>query len=182
MDESQELPPNSPLVNPYRLAKGDLDIHQNSKGIIDAAWQRRDALIDYLIALRILEDHHAYYAMVFYDLRRAFRRRVSYKSNSIYAAEFFGADTSDGHFETCYLRVCRQIAGKTETAIMFICDNPPTVTNKKAAYIGRFQAQAAFERLVSAIDDARKWADEQNENRAHPANSCLREPPDCAND
>lgn len=102
------------IVTPERAAKGDLDCRRHeATGFIRHAEVRDRSALAFLVERGILDPHHAYYAMVFEDMHRAFLRRVGHKSNSLYACEFFGPDLSDGAFESLYLRVVRELSNRS---------------------------------------------------------------------
>ncbi len=160
IDSSQWLPRNSSVVKPERIAKGDMEVTLRD-GRIAAAQVIDHSLLGELITRAVLDEHHRYYASVFLDMRRYFRRAVGYRGNPIYAREFFSVSNS-GILETLYLRVCRLIGRDHERVIMtcletavFGAEDSREEMDCVLAVVGG-SCRLAFDALVRAIDEARK--------------------------
>lgn len=174
IDSSQWLPRDASVVNPHREAKGDLngkvEGHGKTRRIVAAQVIDR-SLLSELIRRGTLDEHHGYYASVFLDMRRYFRRLGGISGNPLYAKEFLSVSNS-GVLESLYLRVCRLIGRDHErtittclqTAIYRPAENDPD-REAMNAEIDRVlaaiapQARLAFDTLVRSIDEARKEID-----------------------
>jgi hypothetical protein len=129
-------------------------------GRINSAKEADQSLLAWMVTRGILDETHSYYAMVFQDLRRYFRRCVDYRANTIYALEFFGGSNS-GILETLYVRVCRIITPRQEQLIHRATEVKSTSLSRKMAWEDRGHYHSAFDALISAIDTVRK-AEEEN--------------------
>ncbi|WP_020474547.1 hypothetical protein [Zavarzinella formosa] len=156
IDSSQWLPRNSSVINAQRANKGDLDITV-SDGRISNATIKDGSLLGWMVERGILDELHRSYAMILMDMRITFRRQTGYKSNSIYALEFFSGSNSR-ILETLYLRVCRRIAGPTEQTVIHAMSRnaPETRHDMTAVWDSRHTYLAAFDRLVGALDEVRE--------------------------
>ncbi|WP_020469708.1 hypothetical protein [Zavarzinella formosa] len=156
IDSSQWLPRNSSVINACRANKGDLDITV-SDGRISNATIKDGSLLGWMVERGILDELHRSYAMILMDMRITFRRQTAYKSNSIYALEFFSGSNSR-ILETLYLRVCRLIAGLTEQTVIHAMSRnaPETRHDMMAVWDSRHTYLAAFDRLIGALDEVRE--------------------------
>lgn len=146
--------PNARLT-PERIAKGDMEYSLYANGSIRYAQVHDRSVLAWLIERGTLDDLHGTYATIFLDLRHYFLRKVAYKGNSIYAAEFFSTSNS-GVLETIYVRVMRFLDRDSERLIFhaigarFHERDVPCLAPWGKRY------RAAFERLVEAVDEARR--------------------------
>ncbi|WP_020476254.1 hypothetical protein [Zavarzinella formosa] len=156
IDSSHWLPRGSSVINACRANKGDLEITV-SDGRISNATIKDGSLLGWMVERGILDELHRSYAMILMDMRITFRRQTGYKSNSIYALEFFGGSNSR-ILETLYLRVCRMIAGPTEQTVIHAMSRnaPETRHDMMAVWDSRHTYLAAFDRLVGALDEVRE--------------------------
>lgn len=148
-------------MTPERLAKGDLDLVLSRGKQPLYAEAVDDTVLAALVRARSLDQHHAFYAKVFRDLRSAFRRKLDYKANAVFAAEFFGADTSDGVFEMIYLRVCRRLRLPRERLVLYAIETPLGAPFARRALRRGGAYREAFDALADAVDEGRDWAREQ---------------------
>lgn len=153
MVHEEIIPPTPEWV---KQNAGMVELVMDDSGNIKYAKKRDTRIINYLIEREILDQTHAHYALVFEDMRNCFRRKLSNYRNTIYAAEFFGGDISNGVFETMFLRVCRRIIGTPEHCIKFAIDSESTENNRSMAWECRHRIQDAFDLLVRSIDEVRK--------------------------
>ncbi len=130
-------------------------------GIITHAEEMDRSIKAELLRRDLLEEHHVYYANVFLDMRRYFKRIVDYSGNGLYALEFFSTDNS-GILSTLYLRVCRHMGRDAERMVSHACDMRYHERNRQFVdpYVDKYRE--AFEALVKAIDSARAWSRKQD--------------------
>lgn len=165
IDSSSWLPRDASVVKPERIAKGDMEVTIRD-GRIAAAQVIDRSLLGELITRGVLDEHHHYYAAVFLDMRRYFRRAVGYSGNPIYAKEFLSVSNS-GILETLYLRVCRLIGRDHERTVMICLETAVFPDADGLAEMNRVlvliapQARLAFDALVRSIDQARKEVEEE---------------------
>lgn len=152
--------------------EGRVHIDTDPNGKFVGAARKDTTLLAWLLRREILTESHAYYAMVFLDMRHYFRRKVGYRPNNMYALEFFGSNNS-GVLETIYLRVCRKIMGENERLLNYamemeaddtcrivrLAKDPDNIPNMKALAASCERITDAFDALVQAIDEARKDVD-----------------------
>lgn len=171
MDERQIDPrilrrPNESLVNEFRAAKGDLVIRREKptekhpRGRIAYADPKDETVLAYLVERGTLDEHHRYYAGVLRDMREAFLRCTTCKSNPIYAAEHYGADGSDGLFATLYIRVINRLQPPQERLIARVCTLTANDATKRAYGLCGAACREAFDALEAAVEDAREMARE----------------------
>ena len=169
MDERQIDPrywlrPGEDVVNPFRAAKGDLETtitadSKNNKRIAHAKI-KDETVLAYLVERGTLDETHRYYAGVLRDMREAFLRCTTCKSNPIYAAEFYGSDGSDGMFATLYVAVIHRLKPPQERLIARVCTLAANEVTKRAYGLCGASCREAFNALGEAVEDARAMARE----------------------
>jgi hypothetical protein len=158
IDSSQWLPRNSPVVNPYRMAQGDLDGVVRGQGaeahIAHAQVQDFTILAD-LIRRGFLEEHHRAYGMCFLELQHAFTARLRYKANSIFLEGVMGAPIPSALAEALYLRTLRDITRIRARIIERACLHLAETDTACKIIQGINAYQESFDWLVRVTDDLR---------------------------
>ncbi len=162
MTRDEIVPPTKEWLDQHR---DRVHIDTDASGRFIGAAKKDTTVLAWLLRHGRIDDSHGYYAMVFMDMRDRFRRRTAHAANMLYAAEHFGSDTSDGMFETIYLRVCRRIVGRTEQIITFAverdCAELERLAADKSIAIQRRlsieckRVREALDQLIDAIDAVR---------------------------
>lgn len=159
--------PDHFFLTPERALKGDLTISTDVHAIPVEAKPSAMTVLDRLIDIGFLDETDRYYGMVFADLHRAFLQRVSFRSNALFAVECFGADSSDGEFETMYLRICRALNGIRVRALQRVINLTATDATMQAYGTMIPYVQECFEDLARAIEDERKAIRDRRDGKRH---------------
>lgn len=131
---------------------------KHPKGRIAYADPKDNSLLAYLVERGTLDETHHYYAGVLRDMRQAFLRCTTCKSNAIYAADHYGSDSSDGLFATLYIRVMNRLQPAQERLIARVCTLTANEVTKRAYGLCGASCRDAFDALGEAIQHARGLA------------------------
>lgn len=143
----------TPLINSYRIAKGDINIRQNGEGRIIGAESRDETIAFILIQKGFLEQFHLSYGLTLLDLRKAIYSRLEAKSNAIYISMLSDAPVGTRMAERMYDEIIREIKLPIARIIFRAC----TISYLEDAAvnnIGGLNAyRQSFEKLVKAADE-----------------------------
>jgi hypothetical protein len=143
------------FLTPERMAKTDLLVGTTRNGVPACAEPNATTLLQRLAATGAMHQSDLRYGMVFSDLRQYFLRAVNFKANPIYAAEFFGGDTSDGRFETMYLWICDILGPKRVRAILYLLGTEATRDELARVHDHLPSYRDYFDALADATEQAR---------------------------
>lgn len=104
VDVTQWLPRDTPIINRFRAAKGDIDGHVVDGRMVSI--QVVDVTIaSELLYKRIIENHHYECGISLIELLNAQRAMSGYKKSSIYLEQFGGlVTTKEAHDILCAIR------------------------------------------------------------------------------
>lgn len=97
-----------PLVNPYRLAHGDINAHVVD-GVISSANIMTNTIAQRLVATRIIREHDYYDALIFMDLRRAYEASQGVKWRSLDASLLNSLGIQAGDASSYYDRIKHEL-------------------------------------------------------------------------
>lgn len=160
IDTTQWLPRNSPVVNAFRMAHGDLDGVINSSGEVMKARRRDDTIAQRLIALGYLEDYHFSYGLALLDLQKAFYGRLSAKINSVYLAMLADEGISSRNAAKMYEYITAPLKLFRVRIIERACNEPYYAMSSAETNAYR----ECFELLTTLTDEAIKKVKYEIEN------------------
>lgn len=146
------------LITPERMAKGDLDTEENSKGFIRTAIPKKLFVIDKLIYNGLLEPHHEIYGVGFLELRSAFRAPWAARVSAI-LMEQFGKGVSISKATEIYQNICRGINSKGIEVIQYALEIRGNKESETQSLLMRYEIsiyQEYFNKLVSHMDEERE--------------------------
>jgi hypothetical protein len=123
MIDSDEISPHEDLINPWRLAKGDLEVVKNAKGKVSRAIPSDSQLTicKELVRRGVWPHHYGIYGDGFLELRNAFRAPGAY-SRSAALLEIFGLSGTGGTAADIYIAVCKKAGSKRITILEYVLE------------------------------------------------------------
>jgi hypothetical protein len=146
-----EIQPNEDLVNPWRLAQGDLVVARNLRGKVCRAIPSTLTIMKELVRRGIFPHHWEIYGVGFLELRNAFRSAQAPRSSAV-LMEQWGVGISGGRGNEIYELVARKI-GVPRAHIVEAVVERPAVEEVVSAH---WQYKNAFELLVEVMDHERE--------------------------
>ena len=139
-----------------RLAKGGLSLHygddaRSGERVMTSASVADTTILGLLIRRGVLQEFHRSYADDWLEMRDAFLRRVSAKTNPLFADYGPGS----GFNETLYLRVGRKLGRCNEKMVEFATAEG-SLNRPHLLVVGVDAYRVAFDALPGSIDEARK--------------------------
>lgn len=152
IDTTQWLPRNSPIINPYRAAKGDIDGHLIDGRIASVRVVDKN-IANTLLHKGFIEDYHMAYGLALMDIIRISRGASLIKANSIYG-DVFGGELSD-NMAGKLMYMLRKKIGSNNIKILERAFNE-TEDADCNTIAGLNAYRNCFELLVKSMDDARE--------------------------
>lgn len=155
--KEEPIGPEEDLVNPFRLAKGDLSIKKNLKGKISYAGVVDKSIAKILLRNGVLQQHHEVYGLGFLELRNAFRHPWMPRSCAV-MLEQWGIGASVGNATEIYQNVCRGMRGRGLEVVQYVMENEEDVAGRRlwAEKYSNGLYQEHFDRLVELMDAERE--------------------------
>lgn len=130
IDTTQWLPRNTPVINPYRAAKGDIDGHVVD-GKVVAASVKDITILACLITKGFLEEYHRECAMSFLELRNALFGKLQYKLNISSLQNILGAAVERAALQEAFEDVMRALTIRRARVIEYACSKAYPQTDLK---------------------------------------------------
>lgn len=154
---SEWLGPDVDLVNRWRLAKGDLESAKNERKKVCLAVPLQLTIVKELVRRGIFPYHYEIYGVGFLELRSAFRSPWACRKMTG-LVEQLGRGLSNSQVEAIYEIVCKKVGIERIQVVEFVLEQNKELEHKKDHNLYR----DSFDRLVIAMDEARKEVAEDN--------------------
>ena len=146
------------LITPERLAKGDLLVSMNGKGMISSAVPLQRFVIKELIRRSVLDHYHEIYGMGFLELRAAFRAPWAVRSCAV-LLEQWGKGLSISHATDIYQNVCRGFTGSRGVEVIQFALETEVGVEEPQRVVARYSNGVYlefFDKLVGKMDEERE--------------------------
>ena len=151
MNPKDEISPDEDLINPWRLAQGDLEVAKNLKGKVSRAIPANLTIAKELIRRGVFPYHFEVYGHGFLELQNAFRAPWAAKCSAV-LLEQWGAGVSNSLANEIYQTVYRKTGGKRIEVIRFAIEE----NKNRESEMGLLVYKECFERLIEAMDEERE--------------------------
>lgn len=146
------------LVTAERLAKGDLEVAMNGKGLVSRAVPLRLTIIKELVRRGIFPYHFEVYGVGFMELRNAFRSPWAPRSAAV-LLEQWGVGVSNSRGNEVYQVACRKLGVRRVSVVEFVVESNKDHEDRRAME----DYKDCFELLVEVMDEERsRIFEEQN--------------------
>ncbi len=167
----EEISPEEDLVNPYRMAKGDLEVAYNLRGRVSRALPAQLTIVKELIRVGRFPYHYEVYGVGFMELRNAFRSPWGTKSSAV-LLEQWGIGVSVSRADSIYQVVCKRLGLDNIMVIEYVTEAKERRNVKREAdRVGKEKRKDyllvykdAFTKLVEIMDEERERLKQELEN------------------
>lgn len=146
--------PQSPIVNDFRAAQGDLNCSRNIKGEVTHAETKKNTILHSLIERGFLEYFHTGYGDTLLELHHGFSSRLRHKVNAVFIDQIMGM-VSHGEASDMYDEIVRELTFSRVRIIVHACNDAEDIDAACHVMAGINVYRDCFDRLVRALDDAR---------------------------
>jgi hypothetical protein len=148
-----------PLITKERASKPGLTVKLGEDGLIAKAAEDDNSALQRMIYHELLHPYHAHYALGLLELYHAYMAPYSFRSNSIYLAQVFGATVSTDYAAEMYERVYKQLGALRFNCISKVCAMDYSLIKGNAVLVK--YVQDTIEYLVHTMDGIRKQMEEE---------------------
>lgn len=170
-DPAHYLPRNSSIVNKFRNDKGDLEgtvetrtVDGKTVKVVTHAKVRDFSICQDLIRRGFLEEHHRAYGYSLLEMQHAFSGPVRHKLNAVFLDQLMGMPVTTAQAGRVYDEVTKEITFQRVKIIIRACNDSAAEDHASKVIMGINVYQDCFNRLVSALDAARKRLHDEREN------------------
>lgn len=155
IDITEWLDEDIDRVNRFRLAQGDLEVAKNSKKKICVAIPNSLTIVKHLVSKGIFPYHYEIYGVGFLELRSAFRSPWAFRKMTG-LVEHLGRGLSNSQVEVIYEKVCKKTGLDHILVVEYLMDTmaPKDMIGQDPRW------KDSFERLIVAMDESRREAEE----------------------